>query len=592
MTRLVDTVGFAGKVYAIADFDDGGRFHFYDGTRLTDWDTVAAASADFSTLAQFMSEKVGADNAVTCRATDNVLEITAKVPGTPFTIAAAAVEGGSTDDQTATVATPQVNVVPVAEVLATATIEVTAGTDGTIDNILLGSTDVLGAPLAWSGSNAATAIRIAQRINSQSVVTGYSASAADAIVTLSALAGTGATPNGTGLTVNTTGNIAVSASDSFSGGVTAVAAVAQVSTVTFGGTFEADDVFTVTINGVDYVGTPLASATGKSCNVHYKRVWSPANSLWRYCKLSDATVWNPATSGSDAGYLNVAEDSEGNENLVCSAPYQTLVAVYSEQAVILYTLDTDPANFAQYMVLNNTSTTAAKSVVRYGNNDVFHMDPTGIRSLRALNVSNAPFVSDVGNAVDTFVLAFLDTLTESERRTAVAAIEPRDGRFMLAVGERVFVLSFFPGAKISAWSYYSPGFAITHWAKIQRQLYARAGNTVYLYGGADGETYPDDDEYDVLVELPFLSAGTPATRKGLDGFDAAFSNVWKVDALIDPNREDKEIHIGVVKDKTYQGGDISLPGQGPLVALKFTCSRAGRATISMAQIHFEKQDEG
>lgn len=594
MVAVVDVLGFSGKVYVIADYDDGGRFHFYDGARVTDWDTIAAAGASYDTLAAFLAEKLSASSAVTAEANAEVISITANVPGVPFIILATTVNGGSTNDQTATVDTPQPNVVGVSETVASATVSIDAGPSGSITEVLVGALSLISAPVAWNGTNEATAIRLAAQITSRTTTTGYSASVDGAVVTISAAVGTGATPNGTPINVTTTGAIAVSADATLSGGVTTVTAVAQVSTVTFGGTFEANDVFTLTLDGDDYIATPLASATGRSLYVTKKRVWSPVGSLWRYCSLADATIWDPAdtTDEHDAGFLNVALDVEGNQNLIAAARYQTFDAIYSETSVVLYSLDTDPANFAVSTVLDNTSTTAPNSIIRYGNNDVFHLDPTGVRSLRALNASNAPFVSDVGNAIDTFIADFLATLTEKERRAAQAAIEPKDGRFMLAIADRIFVLSFFPGAKISAWSYYSPGFVVDKWAKIGQRLYARSGDTIYLYGGANGQTYPDNNELPVTVELPYLTANTPATKKGLTAFDAALANEWDCWALPDANRQDKEIHVGKVKNTTFGSGDISLPGQAAIVALKFVCSRAGRATISMAQIHYQKQDEG
>jgi hypothetical protein len=172
----------------------------------------------------------------------------------------------------------------------------------------------------------------------------------------------------------------------------------------------------------------------------------------------------------------------------------------------------------------------------------------------------------------------------------VAAIEPRDGRFWLSVGGRIFVLSFFPGAKISAWSYYAPGFTVTDFAKIGRQLYCRAGDTIYLYGGLDGATYPGDDELVTEVEWPFLSAGAPATAKGLYGFDAALLNEWQIAVLPDPNRTDKEIGVGILDKSSYVTGNNALPGQAQLIALNMTARRRGRRTLSMAQIHFDKQD--
>jgi hypothetical protein len=593
MTALVDVKGFAGKVYAIADFDDGGTFHFLDGARIEDWDTIAAAGANYDTLAHLLAQRIGANDAVTAVATGPVITIEAKTPGTAFTISASAVDSGSdTDDQTATVATPQANVAAVAEVRATVDITVAGGASGTVDSVTINGVELLQRAVQWNATNAATATRLAQQINNSASTTGYSAAANDAVVTVSAAPGTGATPNGRAVAISTSGTIDVSAAATLAGGVTAVDAVAQISTVTLAGTFDVDDLFTVTVNGTDYVATGLASGTGRSLYVDWQRVWSPVASLWRYCSLTDATIWDPSdtTDGHDAGFINVAQDAEGAQTIICAARYQNYAAVYCETCVVLYTLDTDPSNFAKYMVLDNTNTESPKSAIRYGNNDVFHLDPTGVRSLRALNASNAPYISDVGNAIDTFVLEFLDTLTEAERRDAVATIEPRDGRYWLAVGERIFVLSYFPGAKISAWSYYSPGFAVTDFTRVGRQLYARAGSTIYLYGGADAQTYPGDDEMVTLVELPFLSAGTPATRKGLTGFDAALTNEWKVEVLGDPNREDKTVGVGTIDKSTYAQGDDNLPGQAQLVAFKMTCRRRGRRTFSMAQIHYQKQD--
>lgn len=592
MVEILDVLGSSGKVYAIARYDDGGIFHFYNGSRVTDWDTIAAASADYTTLARYMAELLGADSAVESRANDAVIAVTAKVPGTPFTISGDHVDGGSNTDETITVTTPQANVAAVAEALARASITIDSGISGTINSVTVGGVALFSQPVAFNATPAATAVRLVQAINTRSGITGYSAAAEANVVTISAAVGTGATPNGSAVVVATSGSVDVSADATLSGGVTAVDAVAQVSLVTFGGTFEADDTFTVTLNGVDYVATGLASATGRSLYADFQRLWSPANSLWRYCKLADPNTWNPATAGSDAGYINVALDVEGIQNVICARRYSTYAVVYGEQAAVLYQLDTDPANFSKFMVLDNISVDAARSPIRYGNNDVFHLDPSGIRSLRALNNSNAPFVSDVGNAIDTFLLDFLDTLSATQRRAAVSAIEPRDGRLWVAVGGRIFVLSYFPGAKISAWSYFSPGFEVEAFARIDRRFYVRAGNTIYLYGGLDGKTYPGDDQMVTTAELPFLSANTPATRKGLDGFDAALSNEWHAEVLIDPNREDKVVQIGVVKNKTYQDDDIELPGQTPLVALKLSCRRRGRRTISMAQIHFHKEDEG
>lgn len=591
MDSIRDVLGFAGKLYAIADYVDGGRYHFYNGTRVADWDVVAADSADFTALAQLLAIKIGADAAVTAEGSANVIVIKARTAGTPFTCTSGAVNGSGTNDQTCVTSTAQATVVPVTEVLSTADIMVEGdgfeGSNSLLSSLTIDGVELLMKPVAWVAGASTTAIKIQQAISSNSGASGYSASVTDAIVTVSALAGTGAAPNGRELAATTSGGMSLSTDDALAGGVSAVAAVQQITHVTLGGTFDTDDTFTVTVNGTAYKATGLASGTGTSLYVSFQRVWSTAGSLLRYCKLTDATVWNP--SGSDAGAINVALDADGNENLVAAASYQNLAAVYGEQAIVLYQLDTDPANFAKSTVLENTYTNAPHSVIKYGNSDTFHLDPTGVRSMQARANTNAPFVSDVGNAIDTYVAANLDTLTEKQRRAAISAIEPRDGRLMVAVGPKIYVLSYFPGAKISAWSYYEPGFEVEAFAKIGNRLYVRSGNTVYLYGGENGNEYPGDEETPSEVEFPFLSGNEPATPKMLAAVDFALTNEWDVTIALDPNREDKVLRVGKVRKTTFNLGSIGLPGESSMVAPRMVCDRAGRRTISMSQIHYTKE---
>jgi hypothetical protein len=261
----------------------------------------------------------------------------------------------------------------------------------------------------------------------------------------------------------------------------------------------------------------------------------------------------------------------------------------------LFQLDVDPKNFALSDYLENTGTIAPGSVVRYGNNDVFYLDITGIRSLRARDASNAPFVSDVGNSIDPFVQTYVDSLPQKRVRTAVAAIEPRDGRLWLALGDRVFVLSFFPGAKISAWSYYDPiefaGADIQAMVRVGSRLHVRAGEYIYTYGGLNGKTYPDDDEVVAEVELPFLAGKTAGTIKGIQGFDIAATNTWEVEIAFDPNFEDRTIQVGRLNQITFADpNSVNLPGQTSMVAPILRCRRAGPATVSMLALHYEAEE--
>ena len=68
MTRVLDAEVFDGGLYVVAEFDDGGIYHFYDGARVTEWDALADAVSGFSLVAEVLARKVSANAAVSAKA--------------------------------------------------------------------------------------------------------------------------------------------------------------------------------------------------------------------------------------------------------------------------------------------------------------------------------------------------------------------------------------------------------------------------------------------------------------------------------------------------------------------------------------------
>src|SRR3546814_814514 len=128
MTGIIATENFDGKIYAIAEFSGGDIFHFYDGERVTAWDTIATTVADNDGVATVLASRVNARTVYTAAAVGSTITIQAAVAGTPFTISAETTNGGTVDDQTITLTETQENVAAVTEVLATGSIDVTGGT--------------------------------------------------------------------------------------------------------------------------------------------------------------------------------------------------------------------------------------------------------------------------------------------------------------------------------------------------------------------------------------------------------------------------------------------------------------------------------
>jgi hypothetical protein len=593
MVRVLDAKVFASKLYVIAEFADGNIFHYYNGARITDWDALSTNNSDFTTLADYFEEKLNASSVVTAQSFGQTLLITSRTPGTAFSISQSTVDRGALNDQTITLSTVTANVAEVLEVRSTGTVTVTGGTSAPganqLTQVTVNGVQLMVLPVNWTLSNSATASAVATEINNRTATHNYTAVAVGAVITIKAAPGTGATPNTFTVIASVAGNVTASKTD-MAGGVTYVAPVAQVSKAVLGGTYQSTDEFTITIAGTNYTATGKASGAGVSVFVSKRRVWSVAGNLLNGCALNTPTDWSSAAASTGFVSINTSNESDGTERLVGITNYQDLAAVFSRNDIRLYSLNTDATLIAFSTALSNTGTRAGRSPVAYGSNDVFYLDPTGARSIRAHAATNAAYMADVGTPIDPFVRDYVNTLPSDTVARAIGAIEPVDGRFWLVLGARIFVLSFFPSSKINAWSYYEPGFSFSDIVRVGEQIYARAADVVYLYGGDNGTTYPNANEQICTIEMPFLTAGKPAHEKDLKGYDASLTNDWLVEILPDPNDETKKVTVGHISRNTFHLPDIGLPVRTSSFAFNLTCAAAGAATISSITAHFTGEE--
>lgn len=590
MTAIVAAKKFDGKIYAVAEYDDGNRYHFYDGTRVTEWDARAAGITSRALVNERLAQLVTGPGTVTAQVISDGVILTALAPGTAFTVTAAAANGGGTNDQTSNVTQLQANVAGVAAVAATADIEITGGTFdpnvSTVSSVQIDSVELLEAPVSWTTSHAATANALSLAINERTAIHGYTSAPAGAVVTISAVPGAAA--NGSVLTVSETGDVTTTHDGTLTGGVDAVTAVAQVSRVTFGGTFEAADTFTITLNSVDYKTTGRAAGTGTAVWVGYDRVWSIAGPAVAYSKINDPTVWTTtATAALDPGIIVVSTDEDGAQSLTGLESYQGKLALFAPNAVLVYTIGTNPANFGLTQTLPNTGTVAGRAVRSYGSNDLFYLDSTGIRSLQARDSSNAAFVSDAGTAFDPYVQQSVLGVAPAVLERANAVLDPQTGAYWLAVGDEILVLTNYPGTKIRGWTRLTPGFDTLAMARTANRVILRDADTIYMYGGWSGQDYPLADEMVASVKLPFLTARDPQGFKQISTFDAGFENQWLVEALPNPNATDQKITLGRFSGVTYSKDNSDQIGETTHVALEFTCNKAGFASISNLAVGHE-----
>lgn len=469
------------------------------------------------------------------------------------------------------------------------------GADSLISSIKIDGVEILGVSVSWSISHSAFATNLATQINNYNSTPEYTAVASGTTVTISAAEGTGATPNGKLLVVTAAGDVTVGSLQNMSGGVTAVSGQAQVSTVTIGGTFEVGDRFTILINGTPYGADGNPDQRNIIAKTFKTKVYGVAGSLLQFSGVNDPTVWNRDNANvPGAGFVNMANQTAGSENLTAVGIYQGNLAVFSRSTIQIEFVDVDDALNQLLQPLENTGTRSPKSVLSFGNSDTFYLDDNGIRSLKARDSSNSAYSSDVGTAIDPNVLAYMKTLTDTQVENAVAVID-EDGRYWLALGSRIFVFSYFPGAKISAWTWYEPNEIsagdISAFAVLSRRIYARAGDTIYLYGGDNNATYPAANEINVVLQTHFLTVGKPATVKKLYGFDAAIQGTWKASVLVDPRNLALTTREITVTGPSYDIKNIPLQAEATHFAPRLVCSAGGYCKVSNLVLHHNLEDD-
>lgn len=480
MTELLATETFNGKIYAIAKFSDGTINHFYNGARVTAWDTVSTAISSASAIASYFAGALSAETHFDAIATGANVVVTGPI-NTQFTLTLLAQNGGTatTNDQALTQTTSQ------------------------------------------------TANSTKPQITTISVITGA--------------------------------------------------------------VFDAKDFFSVTaaIPSLSYSKTFTISASsagvGTTIKTFSNKMYSTTSSLLYFSKIAKPTEWGTFTPAEGAGFISLTSQDGGAENLTALGVYQGKLAAFSRRNIQVWTMDPDPTKNIQTQTLSNIGTFASKSVVAFGDVDVFFLSESGVRSLRARDASNAATVSDIGTAIDTLIQSEMSLISESTRNAAVGIIEPTDGRYWLALGNKIYVFSYFPGSNVSAWSVYEPGFQISSMTYSAGRVYVRSGDLIYLYGGLSGLEY---DSSEVEIELPYLDGGKPAHTKTIQAIDIACEGTWNVSAGMDVSAPTQRDLVGSITNSSYMLGRLLHYGIGTHIGVRLISNTDGYARIGNLALHY------
>lgn len=596
---------YRGKIYAVGVFADGSIHHFYDGVRVEDWFdgraraafrvTAGAVNAAVAAVGSFAitGGTVGGSNEITSVTVNGVTVTSGAVAfDTDNDTTAAAVAADITSNASApdyiaysdgatvfieavTAGAASNGFAIVATVGGDVTVDdetaLAGGSDSsvsTLDSITVNGVPIIFSPVEWTTDNATTAEAVADAINSTATNPEYTAFSDGDQVVIEAVA-QGEEENGN--------VVLVTVSNGF--GTTPATGIAMS-----GGAEQEDTLDPGTF--VRTLGSKMYSLSGP--NMHFSGVQLP-------------TGWT--TDNVGAGAVDMSTYSSGSEELQAIVDYQGYAAIFSDSVIQIWYIDPDPTLNRKTQILKNTGTLAPRSVTQFGDADVFYLNESGLRSLRARDSSNAASTTDIGNPVDELIVDEIAALSVADRADVIGLIEPQDGRFWLIIQDKIFVFSFFGGAKVSAWSTYNAThivdgetvtFEVEDAVVFGRRVYLRAGDTIFAYGGTGDETTYDATE--AVAQIPYLDADKPWQMKELRGFDMAAQGMWKVYTAQNPNNIEAQDAVGVfsdvVADTTFNEGRIPASGRSTHHSLIFKKQNDGYARLGSCVIHYEAEDEG
>lgn len=291
---------------------------------------------------------------------------------------------------------------------------------------------------------------------------------------------------------------------------------------------------TDTTGNSNFVGPLVTGPNAKERNAGHllvsqnKAYWTDGN-LLRFSSVGELRQDNNTPAGAGVpgagyvggGYIDLAVNDSQVEYLAGIEQYYNRVAVFTRRTTQIWSMDPDPSKNALQQILRIGSM-AGGSIKQFGTGDVLFLSDSGIRSLRSLNYTLAAGVIDVGSPVDKLIQGELTNRLAAQR--AVSLIEPSTGRYWLAIGANIYVLSFWASAKISAWSRFTLPFNVVSMTTVGTSVYVQddQGN-IYIYGGTDGETY---DATVAHIRTPHLSADKPTVLKKATAVAAIVQGSW------------------------------------------------------------------
>jgi hypothetical protein len=331
-----------------------------------------------------------------------------------------------------------------------------------------------------------------------------------------------------------------------------------------------------------WLGEHVSGYFGVAPFVSAQKMYRLNGSVLYFSGVGDPSVINPLDPAGDgpntvnpgAGFIDMSHVDENGQNLIGMQAYYKEVAIFSRRCCLLFTLDPDLANNTFEQVLH-TGAISNDSILQFGTGDVLFLSDSGVRSLRVINISLAAGVTDVGSPIDAIIQQAIITNPTAALQSR-AVIEPNTGRYWLAIGNIIYVLSYWPSAKISAWSRFTLPFNVDFMVVAGNTVFVRSGDTIYAYGGLDQNTY---DTTVATVQTPFNSGDKATVEKTFISIGAMVQGNWAVSCGTATNNPSFYELVANLTGDTYSQQRIGYSSKGTHISFKLTCADAGPSLL-------------
>ena len=336
---------------------------------------------------------------------------------------------------------------------------------------------------------------------------------------------------------------------------------------------------------LDPPGTPAPMNPGSYVLAHNERLFATSGQYVNYSSTRVATEWPPGQG--DSGFIDLSTWAEGTPFSVSLADFGGDLAIFCRRHIIVYHVDFLIGQSFKRQTLHRTGIVAPHARVPFGQGEVMYLDRSGIRSLRSRSGFEQGFAADVGEPIDELVRAkVLATPTAERPRKFWAEVEPRSARLWMALYDVIYVLSYYPGTQIAAWTYYDASSCpVDMMNATDEYLFWRSGNNIFAYGGISA--VPAYDATEARARLPYIDGGKPATVKGWSALDLAAFGTWGVYASFNPQGYDTLDLLANITQSTYAQQKVAVNGQSPACSLELRTTYVGPARIGNASLHYD-----